>query len=1195
MAGHDPQSGGRKPTQVPEETLAGQETSSARETAAFQEVDHYQLQEVIGQGGMGVVFRALDTRLQRRVAIKVLKPGREAKQGSQGYRRFVTEARITGQLQHPGIPPVHELGVLSDGRPFLAMKLVQGETLRELLRRRSAPSEDLARFVAIFEQVCHAVGYAHSQGIIHRDLKPANVMVGSHGEVQVMDWGLAKVFQGGSSELFPPGDGDPLVENLTASQEDSAEAGMPEHLQPTITHLPGSAETPERGDSATRTGQTLGTPAYMAPEQAGGEIHALDARCDVFGLGAILCEILTGSPPYTGEDMHQVLFKAYRAELDDAFERLEACSAEPELVELCRRCLAPNKQDRPQDGNQVAQAVERIRQRAEQRAREAELEKTEALVREAEQRKRRRQLFWAAAVVVLVLLVGVIGTTLGMLQAQRNRRQAEAALAAERQARRQAMAALRFMTDDAIRDEMASGGRLPTSRRRYLEKVLEYYEGFARVRGEREEARAIRAEGLHRVAELQFYLGENRQALEHLNRAAELYRQLVRDHPQKALYQVRLVNVLDRLSWMLSQGAGRFAQAEKLAQETLQVATQLVRKFPEEPKYQESIASAHNTLALVYHNTNRYAEAQRHYQQAIQYRQQLVQKFPKVPEYRNNLASSHNNLGNAYRSTRQYAEAQHHYQQAIQLWQGLVQEAPDVPLYRNLLAASRNNLGNVYQQTRRYAQAQQQFLKAIELKETLAQLFPQAPQYQSSLANSHNNLGNVYRSMGRYPEAERHYREALHLREKLAEQYPQVPEYRSSLAGSHNNLGMVYRSTRRHEEAERHYRQAIQLREELIRKFPDVPEYLFNLSGNHNNLGNLYLETRRYPEAEQHYQQAVKLLKGLVQQFPGVQQYQNALASGYSNLGNVLLRLGRPEEAEQQFHAALRLREELAARFPLQETLQKALASSHYELAKLYFATGRFPQAHKHYQQAIQLREAMVQRSPERIDLHQELASTRFFWSMMCRRAGREQEAAQELQQATRHWLAAAERLDTRKMRLLRVSLNRVCRRLIEEKKYQQLRQLTQQALDASQRLLARSPQKPEYQTLRQTALFFHGVACAGLLQEKETMNVARQIAQSPGDRADQLYHAACVLALAAQVSSSHEQLDEQAQDKLAEKYADRAMVYLRQAIQQGYANLRMLERDPALDALRQRKDFQALLAQLEAKSPAEEKQRQKN
>src|SRR5262245_15676800 len=155
------------------------------------QVPGYELSAEIGGGGMGVAYKARDLSLDRDVAIKLLQDGYPA--DSSIARRFAVEARITAQLQHPGIPPVHQLGTLPDGRPFLAMKLIKGSTLDHLLAARPDLAHGRGRFVAAFEQVCQAVGYAHAHNVIHRDLKPSNVMVGAFGEVQVMDWGLAKV------------------------------------------------------------------------------------------------------------------------------------------------------------------------------------------------------------------------------------------------------------------------------------------------------------------------------------------------------------------------------------------------------------------------------------------------------------------------------------------------------------------------------------------------------------------------------------------------------------------------------------------------------------------------------------------------------------------------------------------------------------------------------------------------------------------------------------------------------------------------------------------------------------------------------------------------------------------------------------------------------------------------------------------
>src|SRR5262249_23715140 len=235
--------------------------------------------------------RARDVSLDRDVAVKLLQDGFRA--DSPVARRFTSEARITAQLQHPGVPAVYRVGDLPDGRPFLAMKLIKGRTLAALLGERPDPAAARGRFAAVFEQVCQAVAYAHSLRVIHRDLKPSNVMVGKFGEVQVMDWGLAKVLPaGGSAGESParerePADGRTVIRTRPGAAFDT----------------PGGAGSPA---SPTRAGSVLGTPAYMAPEQAGGEVDRPDPRCDVFGLGAVLCEVLTGKPPYTGRDEGQV-------------------------------------------------------------------------------------------------------------------------------------------------------------------------------------------------------------------------------------------------------------------------------------------------------------------------------------------------------------------------------------------------------------------------------------------------------------------------------------------------------------------------------------------------------------------------------------------------------------------------------------------------------------------------------------------------------------------------------------------------------------------------------------------------------------------------------------------------------------------------------------------------------------------------
>jgi serine/threonine-protein kinase len=340
----------------------------------------FELGEELARGGMGIVYRARDDSLGRDVAVKVLHE-RYLVDSLVG-RRFVDEARITAQLQHPAIPPVFEVGRLADERPYLAMKLIKGRTLEELLQERSSPAADRGRFLSVFQQVCQAVGYAHSRRILHRDVKTANVMVGAFGEVQVMDWGLAKL-------LEPCGGVAP------------APAAATETNCGTVIH------TARERDSATQAGSMLGTPAFMSPEQAGGELDRLDERTDVFGLGAILCVILTGEPAYVGKSAEEVRLMAIRGTLADAHARLDRCGADAKLVELCRQCLAVDRDSRPKDAVALAGALAGYLTGVEERSRRAEVELAAAETKAAEQRKRRRiQLALAATVVVLLGLVG---------------------------------------------------------------------------------------------------------------------------------------------------------------------------------------------------------------------------------------------------------------------------------------------------------------------------------------------------------------------------------------------------------------------------------------------------------------------------------------------------------------------------------------------------------------------------------------------------------------------------------------------------------------------------------------------------------------------------------------------------------------------------------------------------------------------
>jgi serine/threonine-protein kinase len=846
----------------------------------------YQLLGEIARGGMGAVLKGRDPDLGRDIAVKVLLEAHAGK--PELVQRFLEEAQVAGQLQHPGVTPVYELGAFPDRRPYFTMKLVKGQTLATLLAQRPDPAADLPRLVGIFEQVCQTLAYAHARGVIHRDLKPSNVMVGTFGEVQVMDWGLAKVLpQGGVADEQP--------------------ARPPQTATAIRT---GRGDGPGSGPH-TQAGSVLGTPAYMAPEQARGDVELVDERADVFGLGAILCEVLTGQSPFTGRPA-EAMRKAQTAQLADARARLDGCGAEGELVALARHCLASEQWERPRDAGQVAAAVASYRQSVAERLRRAELARAaeEARAEEArataaqERRARRLTVALAASVLGTVLLGG--GAWLW--------------LRAEREA-------VRARVNRDVNDALTQATALRERARAAQGPPAAALAGQARDQAQR--ARALAESGpadaglAERVRQLLGELDEedqDRQLLAALDTArlaqAESDDQRNRFALERAVPRFREAFQ----AYGLPAGEGDAAAvAERIrgrpaaVREALLAALDEWVVLAEEPKYQlrephlewlrAVLAAAEpdgwgkqvRDAAATADPAKRRAALEKLAARAD------VALLPALALTR--LAARLHKARAGPSAVGLLRRAQARYPGDFFVNQDLGMalmgeqsaQLPDAVRYLTAAVALRPdsavahyNLGFALQEQGKPDEAAAEYREAIRLK----------PDYPEA----HTNLGNVLRDQAKLHEAVAEYREAFRINKDFPEAYK-----------AHNSLGNALHDQGKPDEAAAEYREAFRLK-------PDFPEA-------HANLGNVLREQGRLDEAIAEHREASRLK----QDFP----------EEHYNLGIALQEQGKLTEAVAELHRAIEL--------------EPKYALAHTELGSVLREQGRLNEAVAELRRAIEL------------------------------------------------------------------------------------------------------------------------------------------------------------------------------------------------------------------------------------------------
>jgi serine/threonine protein kinase len=898
----------------------------------------YTLVEKIGEGGMGEVWVARQTEpVKRKVAVKLIKGGMDSRAV---LARFEQERQALALMDHPHIARVLDGGLTPEGRPFFVMELVNGLPLTRFCdEARLSPRERLELFLAI----CQAVQHAHQKGIVHRDLKPANILVtllDGRPVPRVIDFGVAKATAGKLTD-----------ESLS-----------------------------------TQFGAVVGTLEYMAPEQAGYSGIDIDTRADLYSLGVILYELLTGLRPIDARRLKKAALTeivriiqeeepsrpSTRLSTEESLPALAALrQTEPrKLMALLRgeldwvvmKCLEKQRDRRYETANALSRDVQRYLADEPVEARPPS-----AGYRLGKFLRRHKGPVLAASLLLLALVGGTVGTTVGMLRAEQRRVEADQARAQEaeqraraEQARDRTRQALDAMTSFVTGASLSTQIEVSEEQKRFLAEVLTYYREFAGEKADNEAAQARTAKAAFRVGLIESRLGRMEEAVAAVRQARDGFEKLTAEFPAVPEYRQELAGNHYNLGIYLAD-LGKWAEAEQQYRRALTLQEKLAADFPAVPPYRRDLAASHNGLGVLLAGLGKRTEAEQQYQQALAIEEKLVAEYPAVPQYRSDLASSHINLGRLLAARGKHAGAEGSYRQALVAFEKLAAEYPTVPRYREDLAHSHHHLGLLLHELGKPAEEEEQYQKALALWKRLTAEYPAVPRYRQGLANSHNSLGALRAELGKFAEAEQEFRLALALRGQLTTSFPAVPWYRQELARSHHNLSGLLKVLGKGVEAEKQYRQAIALWDRLVADFPTAPLYRKELVQSHTQLGFLLGGLGKRADAEQQAHQARAHLEKLAADFPDVPEYRADLAANYSVIG-VLVSLGGQPAVGLEWHTkAIRTATPLAEQDPRLGTVRQTLWTSHWGRAVAYDLLQRYAEGLPDWDKVIELSPAQEQ------------------------------------------------------------------------------------------------------------------------------------------------------------------------------------------------------------------------------------------
>jgi eukaryotic-like serine/threonine-protein kinase len=1000
--------------------------------------NRYRFSRLHAAGGMGRVWLACDDALGRDVALKELLP--ELAQSAAIKARFLREARVAGQLEHPGVVPVYDVGQSADGgSPYYTMRFVRGRTLAEVAEqhhRKRASGEagrlDLRELLTAFTGVCNAVAYAHSRGVLHRDLKPQNVILGDYGEVILLDWGLAR-----------------LVDAPEASSD----------------RVPAPVEG-GTGLAATMHGQLLGTPAYMAPEQAEGRVDQLGARTDVYGLGAILYQILTARPPFPGDDATAILRLVVRDEPERPHRTVPDTPRALEAV--CLKALAKNPLDRYATAKEMARDVQRWL------ADEPVSAWREPLRARAGRWVRKHRAGVAAGLVALLvaasglLAVAAIQVEAGRRLSAKNREleQANGRLEAARdRAERRVDLAL-----GAVDNFLAAvNGNLDVQnkpenealRKTLLKAPLSFYQElrdeFRDARDGEERARDKLANAYFQLAGLNRDLGSRADALQAYDEAVTLLDALVRESPEPAtryrlaralqgrgdeqsvnqetaaaaldsylrareLFEAGLRDDPEAIEPLLALAATLISAADLRSRvgepdkgladlrRSVSVLEAARRRAPDRRDVQIRLAAAQRETAdILGMNKGQLPEAFAATRAALDIAEPLARKYPDDSLCQETLFRIYQSLAQLHSDSGGPDKALECADRMLAIADALVRARPTASRHRLDRVSALARRGFALTDLGRHAES----LAAQEVSRdgalVLVREQPTILPYKDALSTALSGMASAQFGLGRPADALKSVETQAGVLEEVVRLEPRDLYRQRNLAGVYYNCGVISKSLNRAAAAVKWYGRSLQVRERLAGEHPNEPRFEFDVASTVGNVGSIQDERQQFAEARASFERAVAILQKLSTAHPENADYRACLARTRINLGGVLSELGQTPEALNTVQETVVVFESMLGKHPDVAQTREDTATARGTLGDVLRKANRAAEALPEYRRAIDLREATLKASADNQSNRVALATTFRCRGIAEEEVGRPAEAVQDYRHGVDLCQAAAD------------------------------------------------------------------------------------------------------------------------------------------------------------------------------------------